>query len=354
MSYSGLNRAELLAAKKRIAIFGAGPNFKTLCNTYMSSISILENTVCIIDNDAEKHTENFYIHSYVLPCVSFDEFVRRFYTKDIVILLAARNNSEIISQIECYEDEKIDWDFLRLVLNDPEPYILPPIPAESTPLIPKIIHYCWFGGNPLPDSLQKCIDSWSVYCPDYEIVRHDETNYDVNKNIYVKKAYDQKIWSDITDFARVDIIYNNGGFYLDTDVELIKSLDDFRHNKLFYGFEFTGRLNSGLGFGGIKGFESLREQMDFFCCSNIIKANAVFQMDFNSEQMMKRGFLMNNTYQTIGGVTLYPSDVFAPKMWPSPWHCTHITPNTHSIHYNSATHFEPRKKLIEESKKKVV
>ena len=91
--------------------------------------------------------------------------------------------------------------------------------------IPKKISYCWFGGNPLPEKITKCIESWKKYCPDYEIIRWDETNYDVNKIPFVRDAYKEKKWAFVSDYARLDIIYNQGGIYLDTDVELVKNID---------------------------------------------------------------------------------------------------------------------------------
>ena len=93
--------------------------------------------------------------------------------------------------------------------------------------IPKIIHYCWFGGNPLPELAEKCIESWKKYLPDYEIIRWDENNFDFNINDYVKEAYENKKWAFITDYVRLYAMYNYGGIYMDTDVEVLKSLDCF-------------------------------------------------------------------------------------------------------------------------------
>ena len=102
-------------------------------------------------------------------------------------------------------------------------------------MIPKKIHYCWFGGNPLPELAIRCIESWKKYCPDYEIIRWDESNYDVTKNKYMYQAYENKRWGFVPDYARLDIIYNYGGIYLDTDVELLNSLDDLLDQKCFLG-----------------------------------------------------------------------------------------------------------------------
>ena len=92
--------------------------------------------------------------------------------------------------------------------------------------IPKIIHYCWFGGNPLPDIVQKCIESWKKYCPDYEIIKWDESNFDVNCCDYAKEAYEAKKWAFVSDYCRFYVLNKQGGIYLDTDVELIKPIDN--------------------------------------------------------------------------------------------------------------------------------
>ena len=92
-------------------------------------------------------------------------------------------------------------------------------------MIPKKIHYCWVGGAPKPESVLVCINSWKKYCPDYEIIEWNETNYDFTKNKYMQQAYENKKWGFVPDYARLDIIYEHGGIYLDTDVEIIKSFD---------------------------------------------------------------------------------------------------------------------------------
>ena len=93
--------------------------------------------------------------------------------------------------------------------------------------IPRVIHYCWFGNGTLPEKTVKCIESWKQYCPGYEIKQWNEKNYDVNKIPYIMDAYKEKKWAFVADYARLDILWKYGGFYLDTDVELIKSLDFF-------------------------------------------------------------------------------------------------------------------------------
>ena len=124
-------------------------------------------------------------------------------------------------------------------------------------MIPKIIHYCWFGGTEIPEADQKCMASWRKYCPDYTIMRWDESNYDYTKNQYMREAYEAKKWGFVPDFARLDIVYTYGGIYLDTDVEIIRNIDDLLVNSAYMGFESGGAaVNPGLGFGAEKDTDS--------------------------------------------------------------------------------------------------
>ena len=125
-------------------------------------------------------------------------------------------------------------------------------------MIPKKIHYCWFGRNPLPESAQKCIASWRKYLPDYEIIEWNEDNFDVNSIPYTAQAYEAKKYSFVSDYARFKILYEHGGLYFDTDVEVIKSMDDIVAEGSFMGFEinpdgkdYCGAVNPGLGLGAM-------------------------------------------------------------------------------------------------------
>ena len=110
-------------------------------------------------------------------------------------------------------------------------------------MIPKKIHYCWFGGNEMPEVVIKCIKSWKEIMPDYEIIRWDESNYDVKKCKFISDAYAEKKWAFVSDYARLDILYDHGGIYLDTDVEVLKSLNDLLDLDGFCGFETGKREN---------------------------------------------------------------------------------------------------------------
>lgn len=129
-------------------------------------------------------------------------------------------------------------------------------------MIPKIIHYCWFGGKPLPQNVEMCIKSWREKCPDYEIILWNENNYDINCNTFVQNAYQNKAWAFVSDYARLQIVYENGGIYLDTDVELLKSLNSLLDLNLFLGRQQSGEINTGIGFGAAKENAIIKRMLD--------------------------------------------------------------------------------------------
>ena len=121
-------------------------------------------------------------------------------------------------------------------------------------MIPKVIHYCWFGGKALPHTARKCLASWKKVCPSYAIKRWDENNFDVHQHPFISSAYEAGAWAFVSDWARLKILYENGGIYLDTDVQLIKTLDTLLENCSFFGIQQCKNLcNTGLGFGCVQG-----------------------------------------------------------------------------------------------------
>lgn len=206
-------------------------------------------------------------------------------------------------------------------------------------MIPKIIHYCWFGGNLMPESALKCIESWKIYCPDYEIIKWDETNFDINITRYSKEAASVGKWAFVADVMRFYTVYNYGGIYLDTDVELLKPLDDLLNAGMYIGFQDGTQVNSRQGFGAIKNHWLVKRLQDVYTDTPFIyndgALNIVASPAYTSKVMLDAGFVLDNTRQTIEDVELYPSDYFSPKDW-----CTTemvITPNTYSIHHYAAS-----------------
>lgn len=225
--------------------------------------------------------------------------------------------------------------------------------------IPKIIHYCWFGKGPLPPSAIKCIESWKKNMPSYEIKRWDESNYDVNKNQYMKEAYQAKKYGFVPDFARFDILYRHGGIYLDTDVEIIRPLDDLLERGPFLGLEsgtingfvrmqnktkkpsfIHSRVNPGLGIAGPAGFPIFKKVLDMYETKKFIKDNGKPDTANNSTQLFAKHITFNKI-EKIGnvlccdGLYIYPKEYFCPLGYVS--RKLKITENTRTIHWYDAT-----------------
>ncbi len=139
--------------------------------------------------------------------------------------------------------------------------------------IPKIIHYCWFGGNAKPEIIEKCIESWKRFCPSWEIVEWNENNYDVNTYRYVKEAYGAKKWAFVSDVVRLDVVYKYGGVYLDTDVELFANIDSLLENDAFFVFETDRNINTGIGFGANKENIVVFEMLKYYFDKSFIVKN---------------------------------------------------------------------------------
>lgn len=213
-------------------------------------------------------------------------------------------------------------------------------------MIPKIIHYCWFGGKPKPLLAEKCIESWKKYLPDYEIIEWNEENFDINSNDYCKEAYESKKWAFITDYVRVKVLYEFGGIYMDTDVEVLKSLDVFLSLKAFSGFESKDRIPTGI-MASEKNLPLFSKLMHDYDDRHFIKENGELDLTTNvttiTNYLLEDGLVLNNKKQTVSDFTLFPNDYFCPK------DCVtrkiHLTNNSYVIHHFDGS-WQPKKKKL--------
>lgn len=206
--------------------------------------------------------------------------------------------------------------------------------------IPKVIHYCWFGGNSLPEKDLKCIESWRRFCPDYKIVEWNESNYDINKNEYMKEAYDAQRWGFVPDYARLDIIYQYGGIYLDTDVELIRKLDDLLDQRAFMAFESEKTVAPGLIIASEPHNETIRNMMtDIYENRHFLRSDGTYDLvaspKMATDYLIDKGLLCNNKLQVVKDMRIYPTDFFCPKDYLTGE--INITDNTYSIHHYNAS-----------------
>ena len=222
-------------------------------------------------------------------------------------------------------------------------------------MIPKIIHYCWFGRAPLPELARRCIASWRRYLPDYEIREWNEDNFDVNVIPYTAEAYAQGKYAFVSDYARFWILYKHGGIYFDTDVEVIRPMDDIIARGNFMGCETDSRnkaapaqgaggvtaqtVNPGHGQGVAPGLGLVRKMLDryegmrFVCEANM--RNQVTVVHIATQVLLESGMRDVAGLQRVGDVWVYPSEYFCPVSVTTGR--THITANTRTIHHYAGT-----------------
>lgn len=203
-------------------------------------------------------------------------------------------------------------------------------------MIPKTIHYCWFGRNKKPNKVLKCIQSWRRQCPNFEIIEWNEDNFDCHSNAYYEWCYQNKKWAFLSDLARLEIIEKFGGIYLDTDVELVRSLDSLLKYPAFLCFETQEYIATGLGFGACKNHPIIRKMIDEYAESkeiihgglNYIPANCPI---LNTKALVKCGLKQNGEMQTVENAIILPTDFFNP--YDDPTGKLLLTDNTYGIHW---------------------
>lgn len=201
-------------------------------------------------------------------------------------------------------------------------------------MIPKKIHYCWFGGNPLPDNVKKFIATWKKYCPDYEIIEWNESNFNIHSMPYVEEAYKSRKWAFVSDVARLNALVSEGGIYMDTDVEVVRSLDSLLENKSFLGFEGTQYIATNM-MGCEPQHPFFKQFLDSYSSRRFIREDGSLDQTTNVEEITKRlqnlGFVLNGKEQEIDGIHIYPTDRFSPYDYITG--LLRKTPNTYSIHW---------------------
>lgn len=208
-------------------------------------------------------------------------------------------------------------------------------------MIPKVIHYCWFGRNPLPESALKCIASWRKFFPNYEIKEWNEDNFDVNTIPYTREAYEAKKYAFVSDYARFWILYNFGGLYFDTDVEVIKPMGDIIERGPFMGIEVAAQnggapqVAPGLGLGVNPGLGLYKILLDKYSTLKFRNVDGTLNqktiVTYNTEVLLEFGLRPINEIQEVAGVWIYPADYFNPL--DSLTGKLKTTENTRSIHW---------------------
>lgn len=321
---------------KKIIVYGAGVIGETVAPWWLHEYALDEDVLCYVDADSRKQ-------GTVLPIGS-----RAVEVKPLSALEERRGTYILLITVSAFEPVVKSLERIPGT-TDAEAYFLPIMLLEhahalkesdiictsETPLIPKKIHYTWFSGEPVPENLRQCIDSWKRFCPDYEIIRWDTSNYDVSRNEYTRQAYAHRKWGFVADMARQDIIYRNGGIYLDADVELLRSLDSLLYQPAFCSTEKWG-IVSGAVFGAEAGNPVIGSMLDYRKNVSFLypdgSLNLTSSGTYDTLPLMEQGLKVNGETQVIadGRMVVYASDFFQPYDYISGE--MNITKNTFSIH----------------------
>lgn len=212
--------------------------------------------------------------------------------------------------------------------------------------IPKVIHYCWFGKGDMPFLAEKCIESWKKYCPGYKIICHNEGNFDISENRYASEAYQAGKWAFVSDYVRLKVLYDEGGVYLDTDVELIKPLDKLIEENGYMGFDDSGLISTGLGFACEKKNELIGALLKDYDDIGFLSSDGTCDLTpcpvRNTETIKKLGMNLENKNQVFMGIHMLPEDYLCPVKYYTGKKI--ITENTYSVHHFCASWISPTAK----------
>lgn len=303
-----LNELKTFINNNSIYLFGVGIQGKRWM--YVLEDWNLNHAIAgFIDNDCNKWGIEIKGDKKNYKVYSLSEIKNK---ENIAIFVTSIHYKEICAQLEA-ESNNDSWRVIvadkiaekQMQVSDYEAVIK----ESDQELIPRIIHYAWFGGE-MPDVYKRNIDEWQKMCPDFEFKLWNEKNYDVTKNRYMLEAYEAKKWGFVPDYLRLDVIYNQGGIYLDTDIQIIKNLKELLYQKAFGCIDCTLTLNLGSGFGAVPKSEMIKTLMDDYEKARFIREDGTIDnTSCNSRHYMlirKMGFLLGDNQQKVMDMNIYP------------------------------------------------
>lgn len=224
-------------------------------------------------------------------------------------------------------------------------------------MIPKIIHYCWFGKNPVPEDVERYIASWKKYCSDYKIIEWNESNFDINCCVYVKEAYEAKQWAFVTDYVRLYVLYHYGGIYMDTDVEVIKPLDELLIHSAFSGYESNNSIPTGT-MGACKGNGWIKFLLDDYKERHFVMENGSYDKTTNvtvitSLTVKRYGIFLDGEKKIFGNdIVMLPFDYLCAKSYKTG--IVMRTDHTYTIHHFKGTWLSDEEKFRDIIRKKLM
>lgn len=299
---------------KKIACYGIGGEFERIIKAYLS-YKWIDSIAYLIDGSEKKQGTSIKIKEKEFTVCSLASVKN--IGKDTIILITCTSYYEVYNFLQTIEELENCECYIFQFMYSLSEYDNLTIMQTSEKKIPAKIHYCWFGGGELPDLYKKCIDSWYRWCPDYEIIRWDESNCNIDEVPFTRQAYDCKKYGFVPDYFRLKIIYENGGIYLDTDVEVLKNIDELCYNDAFCGLETPGEVAFGLGFGAKKNHSMIKYMMERYKNMSFMNPdgslNEIGSPVFQTEDLIKCGMTYENKLQVVNGMTIYPIEVLSPQ-----------------------------------------
>lgn len=327
---------DIIKKNSKIVIFGAGVIGSTVAPEILRANGIASYVEYYIDNDRTRWGTDIEISGRTVKIYSPDRL--KSMESNTVILITMSRYYDACEQLRLMEctGEMSCWIIPMLCIRNFCGHTEKGTKKMTKePVIPKTLHYMWLGGKPMPEKLEKCMESWKIYCPDYEIVRWDETNYDVHKNTFTAEAYDNGRYGFVPDFARLDILYQYGGIYMDTDVEVVRSLDGLLYQEAFCGVEKWQVLNFGGCCGAVKGHAGLKPFLERWSKRKILREDGTLEGLssglIDTETALKAGYRINGENQNVLGINIYSYDYFHPYDYMSGM--LQRTKHTFSIHH---------------------
>lgn len=296
-----------MAEQKPVICFCAGEKLLEFCERFHLEKRILYAA------DNFKHGKTLKIGDTKLPVIAMDQLDER--CRDAVcVITSMRHAREIAEQLDaisvCDDITVFAYELLREECGAMD------WKKHSPAVIPKKIHYCWFGNAVMPEHFRDNIRSWEKYCPDYEIIEWNERNYDVSKNTYMRQAYEKKAWGFVPDYARLDIVNTCGGIYFDTDVRALRPFDPLLSYEFFCGFEHNGSVNFGQAFGAKKQHPLLMEMLQEYEKLSFIQKDGSLNLTpspvYQTASLERHGLKKNGQVQQMKDFLVLSPEYFSP------------------------------------------
>ena len=334
-----------------VVLIGAGKNAREILENQSWNIRYI-----IDSNDSINEIKS---GNKTLPVLTWDEGIRQINVHDVIVIspslfVELREKILAIDELknhDCYLYiimKAIQWDYDRELASN--------VPFEitrgSNAIIPKTIHYFWFSGDPYPDKIKRCIDSWYKYCEGYEIKQWNLENYRTDC-AFCNEALAKRSWAFASDYGRCDVLFQYGGIYLDSDVELVRPLDDLLYDEGFMCFESNAGVDPGSGMGAVAKHSIMRDIRERYHGLHYVdEYGNVYQpniMNLYTDVLKKYGLKSGSQYQRVNGFAIYPPLVFSPYSYMT--FRTQPYDNVYAIHHwVSSWVTQKRKQELEESK----